>query len=90
MPNQSFEWRSFYTHTIDLPEVHDIYTEEEDPSQKGWKHLKMMFEGKDQQALQTSLRPAPREQEDPLESPWCHHHYSPSPKHKDYLPGLQL
>ena len=49
------EWKVFYTRAINFLEAFDINTEKEDSTQKGWKQLKMIFEGKDRQTLQTLI-----------------------------------
>ena len=52
-PYQATKWKAFYIQTTDFLEVLNTDTEVEENTKKGWKQLKMMFEGEDQQALQT-------------------------------------
>ena len=52
-PNQSVDCRAFYTRALDYLDALDIETEQADDCHKGWKQLKLMFEGKDREALQT-------------------------------------
>ena len=51
--NQSEDWSIFYTRALDYLDALDIELDEADESHKGWKQLKLMFEGKDRKALQT-------------------------------------
>ena len=46
-PQQSEDWRAFYTRAIDYLEALNINAKEADDNKTGGKHLKMMFEGKD-------------------------------------------
>ena len=55
IPNQAEEWRFFYTRALDFLEALDINPDVEDQGKKGWRQIKMMFEGKDCQALQTLI-----------------------------------
>ena len=45
----------FYTRAIAFLEALEIDTEQEEPTKEGWKQIKMMFEGEDQQTLQTLI-----------------------------------
>ena len=53
--NQSGDWSVFYTGALDYLYTLDIELEEADESLKGWKQLKLMFEGEDRKALQTVI-----------------------------------
>ena len=53
--NQSEDWSAFYTRTLDYLDTLDIEPEVANESHKGWKQLKLMFEGKDRKALQTLI-----------------------------------
>ena len=53
--NQSEDWSVFYTRAIDHLNVLDIELEAADDSHKGWKQLKLMFEGEDRKALQNLI-----------------------------------
>ena len=53
--NQSEDWSIFYTRALDYLDTLDIELDEADETHKGWKQLKLMFEGKDRQALQTLI-----------------------------------
>ena len=46
-PNPSEDWRAFYTRALDYLDTLDIEPEVADESHKGWKQLKLMFEGED-------------------------------------------
>ena len=50
--NQSEDWSVFYTRALDYLDALDIELDEVDKSHKGWKQLKLMFEGEDRKALQ--------------------------------------
>ena len=52
-PNQSEDWRTFYTRALNYLDALDIEPDHADNIQKGWKQLKLMFEGEDRHALQT-------------------------------------
>ena len=54
-PNQSDDWRAFYTRALDYLDALDIETDQADDNCKGWKQIKLMFEGEDRQALQTLI-----------------------------------
>ena len=54
-PNQSVDWKAFYTRALDYLDALDIKTDEADDHCKGWKQLKLMFEGDDRQALQSII-----------------------------------
>ena len=51
-PNQAADWRAFYTRALNYLDALDIETEQSDNCHKCWKQLKLMFEGKDREALQ--------------------------------------
>ena len=53
--NQSEDWRVFYTRALDYLDALDIKPDCADDTWKGWKQLKLMFEGEDRQALQTLI-----------------------------------
>ena len=53
--DQAAAWREFYTRALDYLETPDIDPETGDDNKKGWKKIKMMFTGKDRQALQTLI-----------------------------------
>ena len=53
--NQSEDWTVFYTRALDYLNTLDIELEEADESHKGWKQLKLMFEGEDTKALQNLI-----------------------------------
>ena len=55
MYNQASEWKTFYIHAVNFLESKDIDTEPEDPTEKGWKQFKMMFQVEDCQAMQTLI-----------------------------------
>ena len=46
-PNQSEDWSVFYTRALDYLDALDIELETDDQSCKGWKQIKLMFEGED-------------------------------------------
>ena len=50
-PNQSEDWSAIYTRALDYLDTFDIGSEVADESCKGWKQLKLMFEGADRKAL---------------------------------------
>ena len=50
--DQASAWREFYTRALDHLETLNIDPEIEDENKKGWKQIKIMFTGKDRQALQ--------------------------------------
>ena len=54
-PSQSEDWSVFYTRALDYLDALDIELETADQSCKGWKQLKLMFEGEDRKALQNLL-----------------------------------
>ena len=54
-PNQSEDWSVFYTRALDYLDALDIELETADQSHKGWKQLKLMFEGEDRKALQSLI-----------------------------------
>ena len=54
-PNQSEEWSVFYTRALDYLGTLDIELEVADESCKGWKQLKLMFQGEDRKALQNLI-----------------------------------
>ena len=54
-PNQSEDWSVFYTRALDYLDALDIELETDDQSCKGWKQLKLMFEGEDRKALQSLI-----------------------------------
>ena len=54
-PNQSENCSTFYTRALDYLDALDIEPEVADESCKGWKQLKLMFEGKDRKALQSLI-----------------------------------
>ena len=54
-PNQSADWKAFYIRALDYLDALDIETDEADDCHKGWKQLKLMFEGDDRQALQSPI-----------------------------------
>ena len=53
--NQSADWCIFYTRALDHLDALDIELDEADDSHKGWKQLKLMFEGEDRKVLQTLI-----------------------------------
>ena len=53
--DQAIEWRQFYIRVIDYLEALDIDPDQEDETKRGWRQIKMMFQGEDGQALQTLL-----------------------------------
>ena len=53
--NQSEDWRAFYTRALDYLDTLDIELDEADDNHKGWKQIKLMFEGEDRHALQTLI-----------------------------------
>ena len=53
--NQSEDWSIFYTRVLDYLDALNIELDEADETHKGWKQLKLMFEGKDRKALQTLI-----------------------------------
>ena len=46
-PTQSEDWRTFYIRALDYLDALDIESDQADDNGKGWKQLKLMFEGKD-------------------------------------------
>ena len=50
-PNQSEDRRAFYTRALDYLDALDIELDDADDNCKGWKQIKLMFEGEDRQAL---------------------------------------
>ena len=55
MPDQTQEWKTFYTRVLNILEILDIDPEKQDKTKRGWKQIKMMFKGEDRQALQTLI-----------------------------------
>ena len=53
--NQSEDWSVFYTRALDYLDALDIELKTDDQSHKGWKQLKLMFEGEDRKALQSLI-----------------------------------
>ena len=51
---QEGEWKLFYTCAVNFLKALDIDPETEDRTKKGWRQIKIMFEGENQ-ALQTLL-----------------------------------
>ena len=54
-PQQTQEWKNFYTRVLDYLETLDIDPEAQDDARHGWKQIKMMFQGEDRQALQSLI-----------------------------------
>ena len=54
-PNQSEDWSVFYTRALDYLDALDIELDTADQSHKGWKQLKLMFDGDDRKALQSLI-----------------------------------
>ena len=54
-PNQSEDWSVFYTRAFDYLDALDIEFDTADQSHKGWKQIKLMFEGDDRKALQSLI-----------------------------------
>ena len=54
-PDQTQEWKNFYTRVFDFLETLDIDPERQDKNKCGWKQIKMMFQGDDRQTLQTMI-----------------------------------
>ena len=54
-PQQSEDWKVFYTRAIDFLEILNINVKEAYPTKTGRKQLKMMFEGKDRQTFHTLI-----------------------------------
>ena len=50
-PNQSVAWEAFYTRALDYLDALYIKTDEADDRCKGWKQVKLMFEGDHRQSL---------------------------------------
>ena len=55
MPDQTQEWKTFYTGVLNFLEALDIDPEKQDETKRGYKLIKMMFKGEDRQALQTLI-----------------------------------
>ena len=55
LSQQTEDWKAFYTKALDYLEALNINTDEPDETKTGWKQLKIMFEGKDWQTLQTLM-----------------------------------
>ena len=55
LPQQTQEWKNFYTRVLDYLETLDIDPEAQDDTRCGWKQIKMMFQGEDRQALQSLI-----------------------------------
>ena len=53
--NQSEDWRAFYTRALDYLDAFNIELDQADDNHKGWKQIKLMFEGEDRWALQTLI-----------------------------------
>ena len=53
--DQATEWMQFYTRANDYFDALDIDSDQEDEAKRGWRQIKMMFQGEDRQALQTPL-----------------------------------
>ena len=49
------ERKIFYTRVLDILETLDIDPEKQHETKCGWKQIKMMFQGEDQQALQKMI-----------------------------------
>ena len=54
-PNQSVDWSAFYTRALDYLDALDTEPDAAEQSCKGWKQLKLMFEGEDRKALQSLI-----------------------------------
>ena len=54
-PDQSEDWSTYYTRALDYLDTLDIELDTADESHKGWKQLKLMFEGEDRKALQSLI-----------------------------------
>ena len=54
-PDQTQEWKTFYTRVPDFLETLDIDPGKQDETKRGWKQIKKMFKGEDRQALQTLI-----------------------------------
>ena len=54
-PNNSEDSSVFYTRALDYLDALDIELETDDQSRKGWKQLKLVFEGEDRKALQSLI-----------------------------------
>ena len=54
-PDQTQEWKNFYTRVLDFLETLDIDPERQDENKHGWKQIKMMFQGEDRQTLRTMI-----------------------------------
>ena len=54
-PNQSEDWKAFYTRALDYLDALDIETDEADDFSKGWKQLKLTFGRDDREALQIGM-----------------------------------
>ena len=54
-PDQTQEWKNFYTRVLDFLEMLDIDPERQDENKCGWKQIKMIFQGEDRQTLQTTI-----------------------------------
>ena len=70
-PNQVAEWQAFYTQALDFLEALDIDPEAADQNKRGWRQIKMMFEGEDHQALQTLIdnkTVTPEDQQTPVQA----------------------
>ena len=73
--NQAEEWELFYTRAVVFLEAVDIDPAKEDLIKKGWRQMKMMFEGVDCKAIQTSAGQQHlhlRRSTHPHTSPECH------------------
>ena len=46
-PNQSADWKAFYTRALDYLDALDIENDEADEHCTGWKQQKLMFKGDD-------------------------------------------
>ena len=49
--NQSEDWEVFYTRAVDYLDALDIELDEADDNCKGWKQIKLVFEGEERQTL---------------------------------------
>ena len=64
------EWQAFYTRALDFLEALDIDPEVAYQNKCGWRQIKMMFEGKDCQALQILINNTvtPEAQQTPVQA----------------------
>ena len=54
-PDQTQEWKNFYTRVLDFLETLNIDSERQDENKHGQKQIKMMIQGDDRQILQTMI-----------------------------------